>query len=552
VTTIQRLTTAVKLSPRGALSRGTLQSAQTPQYLTTLQYPVVFFRVCSSREVILRRFGFVLIAVTLLLVLAARSTSQDTIAAPTRYFSLTTFSSMSFMSAGLTDLTTGYARIQAAFNNGVGLGGFAIFASRQNGVLISEASVPVQPLISSGRIYAEIAGPVTTGIAIANPNTQPVTINFFFTDANGNDFGQGSTTINPLNEISTFLTNAPFNAPATVHATFTFTSSLLVSAIALRGLTNERAEFLTTTVPVSPVGVQFPTRINIPQFADGAGWTTSIVVVNPSDAVISGELRPFGQSGDPLSITLNGVADTVFNYSIAPRSFRTFQSAGASADVQAGFISIVPISSDSRPSAFALFAYKSNGVTTTEATVIAPQGAPTNLIFVESSGDFAGAVPGSIQSGVAIAYSGAIQEVSLQLSLHTQDGKEVGYTQLQPRRGQWQTTFMLSEVPGLPRIAPPFRGVLYIGALGGTRFTGFPSVSVTGIHARYNERRELLITATPPPEGILNSNSSEFLFPHLAVGGGYETQFVLTTDRDGAGTMYFFDQHGNPLNLPMQ
>src|SRR5262245_56068657 len=44
---------------------------------------------------------------------------------------------------------------------------------RQNDVLTSEAGVAASSLIQSGRVYAEIGGPVNTGLAIANPNSQP-------------------------------------------------------------------------------------------------------------------------------------------------------------------------------------------------------------------------------------------------------------------------------------------------------------------------------------------------------------------------------------------
>jgi len=476
--------------------------------------------------------------------------------ASARDFNLRSFSSISFTSLSNAvdlNLTNGYARIQAAFRQGeYGLpGGFAIFSKTQNGVLSSEASVPAQPLISSGRTYVEIAGPMTTGIAIANPNAQPVTVNFFFTDANGRNFGQGSTTINVGSQIATLLTEAPFNAPSSVQATFTFTSSLLVSAIGLRGFTNERGELLTTTLPLSEVGVLFPIRRTIPQFADGGGWQTSVILLNPSDATITGELRLFAQSGDPLTVALNGVASSIFSYSIAPRSFQRFRSPGTSANVQVGFASIVPVSSDSRPSAFVLFRYKTNGITTTETSLSVPQGAAGNNIVVESSGDATGG-PRYVQSGIAIAYTGAIQQVSLQFLLYTSDGKLIGSTEMGPRSGQWQMALMLNEISGLPPITSSFRGILRVVASGGTRFTGPPSVTVAAIRARFNERGEFLITSTPPLEEVFFTSSSELLFPHFAVGGAYETQFLLFTDIGATGTMYLFDQNGNPLSLSMR
>ena len=80
----------------------------------------------------------------------------------------------------------GYARIQP--NSGSTTpSGIAIFGFRQNGVLVTEAGVPASPLIRVGRIYAEVNGPVNTGLAIANPNDSIATITFSFTDTAGRD-----------------------------------------------------------------------------------------------------------------------------------------------------------------------------------------------------------------------------------------------------------------------------------------------------------------------------------------------------------------------------
>ena len=68
----------------------------------------------------------------------------------------------------------------------------AIFGFRQNNVLVSEAAVPASVPITNGRIYAEVAGVVNTGIAIANPNATSTTITYYFTDRDGQNSPQGS------------------------------------------------------------------------------------------------------------------------------------------------------------------------------------------------------------------------------------------------------------------------------------------------------------------------------------------------------------------------
>src|SRR5439155_3812684 len=147
----------------------------------------------------------------------------------------------------------GYARIIPDSGNTTPAG-IAIFGVTQNGVLVSEAAVPASPLIQTGRIYAEVNGPVNTGLAITNPNSQPVTLSFYFTDASGINLNSGSTVISANGQIAAFLNQSPFagtfQSSLTDVRSFTFTSTLPISAVALRGFTNERSEFLITTLPI--------------------------------------------------------------------------------------------------------------------------------------------------------------------------------------------------------------------------------------------------------------------------------------------------------------
>src|SRR5439155_13759702 len=142
------------------------------------------------------------------------------------------------------------------------------FGLRTNNVLVSEAGVPASPLIRNGRIYADVSGPVNTGLAIANPNDQTANITFSFTRSAGTDFGGGSTTVPASGQVARFLNEAPFNSGTNVQGTFTFSSDVPISVVALRGLTNERGEFLITTLPVLDTAqTAGTTSVILPHFA---------------------------------------------------------------------------------------------------------------------------------------------------------------------------------------------------------------------------------------------------------------------------------------------
>ena len=192
----------------------------------------------------------------------------------TDFPTISTFSSLTYAfpdPGGVSLATTGapvatavgYASIQnnAQSNSPAGI---SIFSVRRRNVLVTEAAVPTSPLISSGRIYAEVSGPVNTGVAIVNPGSQPAQVSFFFTDSSGRNSGNNNVSIPARDQLGRFLNEAPFNSGSIARGTFTFTSSVPVSVVALRGFTNERSEFLITTLPVTPLSTSPRTKCDFP------------------------------------------------------------------------------------------------------------------------------------------------------------------------------------------------------------------------------------------------------------------------------------------------
>src|SRR5262249_39338106 len=122
-------------------------------------------------------------------------------------------------SGGTGQFTIGYGQIQASTGS-TAPSGLAIIGYRQNNILVSEAGVPAAPLIQSGRIFAESSGSVNTGIAIANPNSQPATVQFYFTASDGTAGSTGTVTVKANEQIAAFLDQAPFNTAKPLLGTF--------------------------------------------------------------------------------------------------------------------------------------------------------------------------------------------------------------------------------------------------------------------------------------------------------------------------------------------
>ena len=78
-------------------------------------------------------------------------------------------------------------------------------------------------------------------------------------------------------------------------------------------------------------------------------------------------------------------------------------------------------------------------------------------------------------------------------------------------------------------------------------------VTGTGFRAAFNERGNVLFTTTGPLSEDAGAPGL-LVFPHIAEGGGYTTQFVVISGAAGqkdSGLLRFFNQQGNPLNVTL-
>ena len=447
---------------------------------------------------------------------------------------------ISFQTGGSTSgaVAVGYAKVTAdsGMPQPAGLG---IIDFRQNNVLVSEAGVPASGLIASGRIYAEISSTIRTGIAIANPTNQTAAITFYFTDSSG-DFGSNLATIPPNSQISAFLNEAPFNGSSPLTGTFTFTSNIPVSVVALRGRVNERGEFLLTTLPVTDLSAPpSAAPIVFPHFAAGGGWTTEIVLVNPTDNALTGGLEFRDPSGQVTNSFNNNLT-----YSIPPRSSFEMDASLASLPVLTGSVRIIPTGGTSTPDGLVVFSFQNGGVTVSEAGVPATSPGSAFRVYAESSGDFDHSATGSVRTGLAIANTSA-QATSVIVEVKNLDGSTglIGTISI-PANGQ--TSLFLNQIPGIQGLLTPFAGMLEL--------TSFAPVTIVGLRARYNERNDLLITTTRPADEDVQPPASGLYFPQFADAGGYSTQFVLFSAQPGetpSGTLQLVCQAGATVNLSL-
>ena len=423
--------------------------------------------------------------------------------------------------------------------------GVAIFGYRPNGVLVSEAGVPGTVPTFRGRIPADFAGLLNTGVAIANPNNVQATISFFFTDSNGSDFGNGTLTIPPNGQIARFLSEAPFNAPQGTSATFSFSSNVPVSSIAIRGRTNERSEFLVTTLPVANPDASASNSAVFPHFAEGGGWTTQFVLVNPSDQTITGNVDFYaqgtaGSAAPSLTMNVDGAMVNHVAYSVAPRSSKRFTATNSDSQTTVGTAQVIPDLSVPAPVGVAIFSFQNAGITVSEAGTPSMGVGSAFRMYAEAD------AANLIVTAVAIQNAGATNS-TVTFTLTGLDGTPTGLSGqlILPPNGQ--TALFLNQIPGFQSLQSPFKGVLRISSTN-------PTISVLGVRSRWNERGDYIFTTTPATNESASTNS-QLVFPHIVVGGGYTTQFIMfsgTPNQTTSGNLQMYSQSGGNLNINLQ
>lgn len=451
-------------------------------------------------------------------------------------------------------MITGYAKIS---NTEATPAGYALIALRNNGALLSEVTIPSTTAFRGGRIYAETGGGIDTGIALANLNAEAIPLAWYFTRDSGAEGQSGVLNIPAKGQIGQFLSEAPFNLEPNFKGTFTFFAltprpDLSVAAIALRGQVNQRGDFLMTTLPVSALDEQsLFAGDTLPHFAVGDGWSTQVILVNPTDQELAGTVDFVDPLGSGLVVTAEASTDKQFAFRIAPRGSWRLRLPGNGTPLKVGSVRLASVAAGvPLPVGFLIFAYDTGGVTVTTAAITAARSASGSRIFVEGSGT--PGMPGHLQTALAVSNSDATNAVRVTLDLRNLDGSSSGRTGFLDIAPSGQVSRFLGEIPGFEGLPLSFQGVLRVSA---------PTpVSLIGIRARFNERREFLITTVSHAgEADQHFNAvlrySSFVFPHFVDGGGYNTKFVLfsawTTGRAN-GALEFYDKSGTPQPVSIQ
>jgi photosystem II stability/assembly factor-like uncharacterized protein len=435
--------------------------------------------------------------------------------------------------------------------------GTAVFSFKHNGITVAEAGVMAFPPTTRARIFIDYreninavpgrAGAglidVNTGIAIVNRSPQTAGVAYTLRTTNGEAITTGNGSIPAGHHFAKFIDQfneiaAGFDLPAdfsikTQFASLEISSDQPLSILALRMTINQRNDMLLTTTPVADLEQSLSTEsIYFPHFVDGGGYTSSLILLNTSGATENGSLQILDNRGIPLVVNqVGGTAGSSFSYSIPSGGAFVLRTDGFPATPNSGWVRLIPDPGASTPIASGIFSYNPADVLVSESGV--PTSDPTThaRIYVDLSGNH--------NTGIALAN---VEDAAATITIRA--FQKDGITQV----GSGQEVVELSAnghdayfadrlIPGLPQ---GFTGVLDINSK--SRFAALTLRSLN------NENNDFLMTAFPIAD-LNRPAPSPIVFPHIADGGGYSTEFILLSPAaSSSAVLHLFGEISAPLD----
>ena len=240
----------------------------------------------------------------------------------------------------------------------------------------------------------------------------------------------------------------------------------------------------------------------------------------------------FDDKGTPLTLRESGgTTGSTFPYSIPAGGVFVFQTDGSPAALRVGWVKLTPNADNSAPVGAGVFSYSPAGILVTESGI--PSAIPTTdaRIYVDKSDGH--------DTGLAIANpggsAGSVVLEAFENNGSTRAGNGQAVLNIAP--GGHSARFVGQLIGGLP---DGFTGVVRISS-------ATPFVALT-LRSLYNSRGDFLVTAFP----IADANQpapGPILFPQIADGGGYTTQFIFISATGSASiTVNLLGHDGSPLS----
>jgi len=392
-----------------------------------------------------------------------------------------------------------------------------------------ELTVPALGASKSFWTVAEISAPSQTGLALVNAGSAPASVVLAIYKENGQQADTRSLRLAAGEHVAKFLVEWFGLGLAPFRGTLEVRSDQALGALALRGTTNDLGQFIMTSIPTRGDGADAAGQIGaLPQVADGGGYQTEWLLLNPSNTPLTGKVTFRRSAGTAWPLEIQGGAVSEQPYSIPAHGLIRWTTAGSDADTAVGYCLLIPDVGQAAPAGGAVIRYLPAGGLQSET------GLPF-LPLTSSSGTYWEIGP-DLNTGIALVNpSDREQQISLQLFVR--DGNEqVRRTQVTVVAGGHTAKFLTELFSGLPAAS---RGYLRIGAPAPCGFLP--------LRMRTTSRGVIFSSL------LLGSLAAvgDRLLPQVVNGGGYRTQFIIANPGDltSSGRISFYNPAGAPARL---
>jgi virginiamycin B lyase len=271
--------------------------------------------------------------------------------------------------------------------------------------------------------------------------------------------------------------------------------------------------------------------------AAGAGWKTSLYLVNESSALTSVNLVFWSDNGGklelPLSVTQTGGTETVtaasLPASIAPHSTLLVECAGPSSTGVTGWAEIL---SKTAIHGYGVFHYTSPGGTESEATVPLETSQHSTLQFPYE-------VDSGFTAGLALANLSATEAKTISTRVCAEGGACRAQSSFTLPSGGHKS-FMLTDL-----------SLVSAGRRGYLEFSSSGESGIAGVGIRVNPMGGL--TSTMPLATPQRSANRAGVFSQVAAGAGWKTSLYLLnpTSAQSSATIKFWTDEGSAMTLPV-
>ncbi|MBI4460437.1 MAG: hypothetical protein HY648_10320, partial [Acidobacteria bacterium] len=276
----------------------------------------------------------------------------------------------------------------------------------------------------------------------------------------------------------------------------------------------------TTSATVQPAsGPTLSNTYYFPHLALGGGWQTTLTYINYSPQTVTCETKFYSDSGSPLSVSFGGTAVTSRTDTLGPGEVIHTES---TADLNASEVRGWAKAECSGPlKASLLFRFYQQGKPTGEAGVNAMTDLATKFVTFSDQ-----------TTGVAYANPSS-QTAQITFTAFSSTGAQLASKSLP----------LLPGAHGADNMGP---------FLGLSSFTG--SIQITStvpvVSLSLNAEAFPAFSSLPPGE-LSDTSSSTYYFPHLALGGGWQTTitYINFSSQTVTCATTFFSDSGSPLSV---